>query len=195
MQRVLAFGLVAAAAVGVSATTAQAATTATDTCTTRSTAKKFQPVDGDFADYFTAPSGTFETGASGWTLTGAAVGSGNEPKYVNGFGSKSLKINSGGKAVSPNFCNRYGEQSIRFFYSGSPGARIHLHLDVTNSSTNDWAPLDWEMTVPSSGWAAANGIMMPYLYVEGQENLKITFTAIGGSVVVDDVEIDPFRSI
>ena len=110
-------------------------------------------------------------------------------------GTKSLKISSGGQAVTPTFCNQYGEQSIRFFYSGSAGARIHLHLDVTNSSTNNTSTLDWEVGVPASGWGVANGIMIPNLYANNQENLTVTFRALGGSVQVDDVEIDPFKPL
>ena len=194
-SRALAVSLAGLAGLGVAAPTAGAATTASVPCSARSTAQKFLAVDGDSAQYFTAPSGTFEAGAPDWALTSTQVVTGNEPRYVNGAGTRSLKIGSGGKAVSPIFCNQYGEQSIRFFYSGTAGARVHLHLDVTNSSTNNATTLDWEMTVPSSGWAAANGIMIPYLYAQNQENLRITFTAIGGSVQVDDVEIDPFKPL
>lgn len=195
LRRALALGIVVAAVAGLVSPVAEAATVATVPCTTRTTAQKFLKVDGDWAYYFTAPSGTFESGASGWTLTNASVSTGQEPSTVNGAGTKSLLIQSGGKAVSPIFCDQYGEYSMRFFYSGTPGARIHLHLDVTNTASNMWGPLDWEMTVPASGWAAANGLQLPYLYSQGQENVQITYTAIGGSVRVDDIEIDPFRSI
>jgi hypothetical protein len=98
--------------------------------------------------------------------------------------------------VSPIFCNQQSEPSLRFFYKGSAGARVHLHIDVTNSVSNNVSTLDWEMTVPSNGsWVAADGIMTPYLYSSGTENVQLRFTAINGSVQVDDVEIDPWRTL
>jgi hypothetical protein len=203
-RRALALTAVATAALGFSASTANAATTTSSTssttstiaCATRTTAQKFLAVDGDNNAYFTSPAGTFESGATGWSLTSASVVSGNESRYINGSGqTKSLQIGSGGKAVGPQFCNQYGERSIRFFYKGASGARVHLHIDVSNSSTSNKSTLDWEIGVPSSGWGAANGIMVPDLYSQGYENLQLTFTALGGSVQVDDVEIDPWKTL
>jgi len=176
---------------------ASAATTATVPCTTRTAAQKFLKVDGDTNSYFTAPSGTFEAGTSGWTLGNSAVVTGNELSYVNGAGqSKSLKINSGTTVVSPNFCIQQGEPSLRFFYKGTPGAVIHLHIDVTTSTSNLVSPLDWQMTVPANGsWVAANGLMTPYLNYAGNQNMQLKFTASNGSVQIDDVEVDPWKSI
>lgn len=200
-RRVLMTAAVAGAAVatlvlGVGAPAARAATTPTVGCTTRATAAKFKAVDGDTNAYFTAPSGTFESGATGWALSSASVVLGNEPKYVNGAtNSRSLQVLWGGKAVSPLFCNQYGERSIRFFYKGTAGARVHVHIDVTNCVTDDRSTLDWEATVPLLGWGVANAVMVPDLYSQGYENLQLTFTAVGGAVAVDDVEIDPFKPL
>ena len=153
-------------------------------------------MDGDPNAYFTAPGGTFESGATGWTLSGASVVAGNESRYVNGSGhAKSLQVLWGGRAVSPIFCNQYGERSIRFFYKGTVGARVHLHIDVTNSATDNRSTLDWEAVVPLLGWGTATAIMVPDLYSQGYENLQLTFTAVAGTVVVDDVEIDPFKPL
>ena len=176
---------------------ASAATTATVPCTARTSAQKFLKVDGDTNAYFTAPSGTFESGTSGWTLGNSSVVTGNEPLYVNGSGqAKSLRINSGVTAISPNFCIQQGEPSLRFFYKGTPGAVIHLHIDVTTSTSNLVSPLDWQMTVPANGsWVAANGLMTPYLNYAGNQNMQLKFTASNGSVQIDDVEVDPWKSI
>lgn len=190
-------GLAVLASVAVTgAPAAQAATTATVACTTRTVAQKFLSVDGDTNSYFTAPAGTFESGTSGWSLASAGVVLGNEPRFVNGLtNTRSLQVQAGGKAVSPIFCNKYGERSIRFFYKGTPGARVHLHIDVSNAATDNRSTLDWETTVPLVGWGAASGIMVPDLYSQGYENLQLTFTAIGGAVNVDDVEVDPFKPL
>jgi hypothetical protein len=192
----LAGAAVLAAATGVGAPAAQAATTATVPCGARATAAKFRAVDGDTNAYFTAPSGTFESGTPGWTLSSASVVLGNESRFVNGITHvRSLQVLRGGKAVSPVFCNQFGERSIRFFYKGTVGARVHLHIDVTNSATDNSSTLDWETTVPLLGWGVANGIPVPDLYSQGYENLQLTFSAVGGAVAVDDVEIDPFKPL
>ena len=52
-------------------------------------------------------------------------------------------------AVTPIFCNQTGERYVRFFYKGTAGARIHLFINATNSSTNNRSTLDWEVVVPS----------------------------------------------
>src|ERR687886_323383 len=52
-------------------------------CPTAPTVKAFQAL-GDSSDYFLAPGGSFESGASGWSLTGASVVSGNESSKVHG---------------------------------------------------------------------------------------------------------------
>jgi hypothetical protein len=188
----------AGAALAGWAPAANAATTATVGCSTRTSAQKFRTVDGDSNYYFTAPAGTFESGAPGWSLTNTLIGWGwgNEPYHVNGPGSTSLFVNSAGSALSPIFCNRLGESSLRFFYAGSTRARVHLHIDATSNTGGNLSTLDWEMTVPANGgWAAANGIQMPDLYNGNYENVQLRFTALNGWVMVDDVEIDPWRSL
>lgn len=188
-------GIALGVAVSAGATQAQAATVASVPCGNRTTSQKFKAIDLDLRYYFTAPSGTFENGTSGWVLSNAGVTSGNEPWNVNGGGASSLRIGSGGYAASPIFCNQFGENSLRFFYKGTPGARVHLKMLVTNTNTNNVSTLDWEVVVPLSGWGIAVGVMVPNLYSEGYENLQLTFSALGGTVQVDDVEIDPFNPL
>jgi hypothetical protein len=136
-------------------------------------------------------------GSTGWSLGGGSVVAGNESWSINGTGqSTSLTIDSGGTAVSPIFCNQKSEPSIRFFYKGSSRPRVHLHIDVTDTTTHQVSPLDWEMTVPGNGSrASANGIMTPYLYTQSTENGQLRFTASSGSVQIDDIEIDPWRAL
>jgi hypothetical protein len=196
--RAVAFVAVAGAALAVGAPAASAATTATVGCTTRTVAQKFQSVDGDSSNYFTAPGGTFESGAPGWSLTNTWLGSGwgNEPYHVDGACSSLLYLNSGGSALSPIFCNRLGEGSMRFFFAGGAGARVHLHIDATSNTGGNVSTLDWEMPVPDKGgWVSYKGIQMPNLYSGNYENIQLRFTAINNWAVIDDVEIDPWRSL
>ena len=59
---------------------------------------------GDGNDYFGFANNGFENGSSGWSLSGASIGSGNEPWGVNGGGRSSLSIGPGGTASSPRVC-------------------------------------------------------------------------------------------
>src|SRR5579862_8010530 len=59
---------------------------------------------GDGNTYFGFANNGFESGATGWGLSRASVGSGNEPWYVNGSGDSSLSIAPGGTASSPRVC-------------------------------------------------------------------------------------------
>ena len=60
-----------------------------------STSQVFSPW-GDNDQYFGFTNNGFESGTSGWTVSGAAVVKGNEPWHVNGAGSSSLAIGPGG---------------------------------------------------------------------------------------------------
>lgn len=119
--RAAAFLAVAGTALALGVPSANAATTATVGCTTRTVAQEFVAVDRDAKYYYTAPGGTFENGAPGWTLSNATVGAGlgNEPFHVNGAGNSLLKIRAGGSAKTPIFCNALGEGPCA---SSSPAA-------------------------------------------------------------------------
>ncbi len=60
----------------------------------------------DYANYVFAPDGGFESGASGWALSGGARAvSGNESFYVHSKLDKaSLSLPSGASATSPPMC-------------------------------------------------------------------------------------------
>ena len=82
---------------------------------------------GDNAAYSPISGGSFESGAPGWSLTGAQVVSGNESYEVQG-GSHSLAIQRDGVAVSPAFCVSPAEPTVRFFARQTSGS--HAALDV-----------------------------------------------------------------
>src|SRR5579884_354380 len=84
-------------------------------CTPPSGGSQLLKVFGDYSYYVPAPGGTFENGATGWTLNKASVVSGNESYYVNGSGSHSLSIPAGGAAVSQPMCVSTATPWFRFF--------------------------------------------------------------------------------
>lgn len=152
---------------------------------------------GDSASYARVPGGSFESGAPGWSLTQAAVTSGNESYKVAG-GSHSLAIQPDGTAVSPTICVSTATPTFRFFArqtSGSWGV-LNVILQWTDASG---AVHDTTVGALSSGtsWQASPkmllGSALP-LWQAGQTlNVQLVFEPIqsGGAWAIDDVYVDP----
>src|SRR4051812_29133396 len=72
--------------------------------------------------YSLVPGGSFENGASGWTLGTASVATGNESFYVHDRGdSKSLSVPRGGSVTTPTVCVGIDKPFLRFFARSSGG--------------------------------------------------------------------------
>jgi hypothetical protein len=154
---------------------------------------------GDYSSYFGFGNNGFEGGTTGWRLSGASVVAGNEPWYVNGFGSHALSIAPGGTAASPLVCTAIDAPDWRMFAhadgaNGSLRAQIVFFgllgnvtgiLNVTSFDAGgygSWAPT---ADVPSI-------LSLPLLTAYAQ--LRLTSTATSGSWQVDDVYVDPWAS-
>jgi hypothetical protein len=152
---------------------------------------------GDYNSYFGFGNNGFEAGVDGWGLSGASVGSGNEPWYVNGSGSHSLSIGPGGTATSPLVCAALNAPGWRMFAhatgaNGSLRAQIVFYgllgnvtglLNVTSFSPSGYG--SWE---PSADVPSILALPLGTRYAQ----LRLTSTATSGSWQVDDVFVDPF---
>lgn len=152
---------------------------------------------GDDASYFGFANNGFESGTSGWSLSGAGVVSGNEPWSVNGAGSSSLSIGPGGSASSPRVCTALLVPDWRLFArsngaNGTLRAQIVFYgllgnvtglLNVASFGPSGYG--SWEPTshVPSL-------LSLPIATVSAQ--IRLTSTATSGTWQVDDVFVDPF---
>ena len=153
----------------------------------------------DVANYFLAPGGDFESGASGWSLTGgAAVADGNEPWNVTGGGSSSLRLPAGSSATSPAICVGIEHPTIRFFEKSS-GASLgsSLRIEVV---FEDAAGNQHDLTIgreTRGGWEVTPAYLvvanlLPLLPGE-QTAVAFRFTPEGtGSWQIDDVHVDPY---
>jgi hypothetical protein len=153
---------------------------------------------GDLNSYYAVPNNGLENGSIGWTLGyGASVGSGNEPWYVGGAGSRSLVLKGGASAFSPPACINLLDPHARAF-AKSNGANAGLRvqvifygllgntlgiLNVAEQNSGDFA--DWQPTgnIPS---ALALPIATAYFRV------KFTSLASSGTWQVDDLFVDPW---
>jgi hypothetical protein len=186
-----------AALVVAPATTASAATVLP--CTTRATTTPFTPW-GDSNAYFTLPGATFESGTSGWSLAGGArVTSGNEPwKVVSGPNVSSLSLPAGASASAPSMCIATAEDSMRLFYRAPGISTAYLRVTIHVTSGVNVADNTYSIGGGTAGWALSERIMVPDIRDRsGQQTVTIKFDQVGTKAAwqIDDVEIDPWRSL
>lgn len=151
---------------------------------------------GDDAIYSLLPGSSFESGASGWSLTNAQVVEEAGPVGESG----ALAIEPGGHAVSPAFCVSSEYPSFRFFarrLTESPGGgslRVSLLwtdlLGVHHTTTVATLTPGTEWTLsPVLELARALPLWMPAFTLQ----VQLEFQAKGADGwAIDDVYIDPY---
>jgi hypothetical protein len=159
---------------------------------------------GDLNPYFPVENGGFESGSSGWSISGgAAVESGNESYFVGApTDAHSLAIPNGARAESPATCVALGENSVRLFVksSGTGPSSLHVQAFVQNPMTGIVLStgFDVDANAATRDWSPTSTFEVPNLLggIVGVQNLTLVFTARGSSAVswsIDDVYVDPFK--
>jgi hypothetical protein len=131
-SRIAALGLlVLTAALGALGATTAPAHAALGVACPSPTSKAFAPWN-DFANYSYAPNGGFESGSSGWSLTGSArVVGGNSPFYAHAKNERySLSLPSGSSATSPPMCISLFSSKMRFFTANQGSSTSRLKVQV-----------------------------------------------------------------
>jgi len=156
----------------------------------------------DIANYQPAPDGGFEAGAKGWNLEGAATVAGNEPYAVGGAADDSaLRLAAGGSATTPTFCVGIEHPTARFFAKRVGGSLLStLRVDVR---FEDSLGVTRELPI---GLVALNGgswqPSLPMLLVANllpllpgdHTPVQLRFVPQGGgSWLIDDVYVDPYK--
>lgn len=155
---------------------------------------------GDYNSYFGFGNNGFESGSYGWKLSGgASVVSGNEPWYVNGFGSHSLSIPAGATASSPLVCTALDAPDWRMFAhsagaNGSLRAQIVFYGLLGNITgilnVTSFSPDGYTTWTPSSDVPSILSLPLATTYAQ----LRLTSTATSGTWQVDDVFVDPWAN-
>jgi hypothetical protein len=155
----------------------------------------------DPANYVLAPSGTFEQGSSGWTLSGnASVVSGNESFYVHAAGeSSSLSLPSGSSATSDSMCVGIEHPTLRIFARNSGSLLSTLKVEVLFEDAGGAVrALPIGLLVAGSQWqpSAVMPIIVNLLPLLPGERTAVAFrfSASGGKWKIDDVYVGPYRS-
>ena len=154
---------------------------------------------GDNNAYCAFPNLGFESGKTGWTVTGStSVASGNEPWHVSGSGTHSLQLGPGATARSASLPVSLLDPWIRFF-ARSAGANGSLRVQVVFHGLlgNLTGILNFGTLSPSgySSWQptqrVSSALALPLLTSTAQ--VVLTSEARSGSWQLDDIYLDPCK--
>jgi hypothetical protein len=200
--RLVAAALTSAAAMALVAAPSASAGLLVQSATNCTTPPLEQPFSrwSDNSSYVLAPQGSFESGATGWSLNRGYVDSGNESYYVRGKSdSHSLKISSGGNALTSTMCVGLDKPTLRFFARSSGGLLSLSTMAVSvrfETSLGLVAELPIGVVLPNTSWQPT--LPMPILasllpLLPGQQTpVQFRFTPVGSSSWwIDDVYVDP----
>jgi hypothetical protein len=151
---------------------------------------------GDNAWYYPVPNQGFESGSTGWTVSGASVVSDNEPWTVGGSGSHALSLGSGGTATSAPTCISLLAPHVRLFADGSRATgALQVQVLFRGLTGNLLGVLNYGTFRPGDykGWqpsADVNSLLgLPLL----TSSVQVKFTSLGGTWRIDDLYVDPLR--
>jgi hypothetical protein len=152
---------------------------------------------GDTADYALAPGGDFESGAAGWTLSGAAaVADGNETFAVGSGGTHSLALPAGSSAVSAPMCVDASYPFFRVFARNTGNAKAAMKVDVLFLDAKNKVQSSASGTITAGGtWQPTSQLKIGVAFAgEGAAPIAFRFTPQGkdGAWSIDDVYVDPF---
>jgi len=175
---------------------ARAALINTDACDSAALSQPFAQFN-DSNVYKLISGGSFEKGASGWTLShGASIVSGSEPFGATGsVGASSVYLPAGASVTSPFTCVDAAYPTFRFFARNNgllssvlvsvvykPLLGLPLAVPVGPVAlTTKWAP-----SAPMLTASVLTGILSG-----GTAPMAVRFTALTGSSQIDDVFVDP----
>jgi hypothetical protein len=175
---------------------ARAALITTDACDNAALSQPFAQWN-DSNEYKLIPGGSFDHGASGWTLShGASIVSGSEPFGATGsVGASSVYLPAGASVTSPFTCVDAAYPTFRFF------ARNNGLLSTVLVSVVYKLPLLGAVAVPvgpvalSPNWNPSlpmlTASVLTGILHGGTAPMAVRFTALTGSSRIDDVFVDP----
>ncbi len=145
---------------------------------------------GDSSSYFAVVGGSFEGGATGWTLAGGASVVPGGDSFVAGSAGSSLSLPAGSTATTPVTCIDLAAPTLRAFASGQGRVNVSALVGAaafpigTISASGGWAPTAAFVNLSN---------LLSILSTSGTVTTQFRFTAASGTVKVDDVFVDPYR--
>jgi hypothetical protein len=180
----------------LSAAPAQAALVSTGACDNATLSQPFASL-GDTNDYKLVPGGSFESGTTGWTLSGGArVVAGSEPYGATGsVGKSSLYLPAGASVQSPYTCVNAAYPSLRLFARNNSLLSTLVVQLVYSNPLLGLVPIPVGVVALSGQWKPSLPMLtasaVPGLLSGGTTQVALRFTALLGSSQIDDVFVDP----
>lgn len=203
LGRTVAAGVTAAIACAAFASPASAGiiTASAQSCDGSTVTQPFSRF-GDNANYKLLQGGSFESGMTGWTLSGGAkVVAGNESYNVGGSGqSKSLILPSGSSATTPLTCVGLAEPTLRLFAKRNSAllglvSTLSVQMQVqTSLGLSAWLPvLPGDLGGGSWHPTAQMPLLANLLTLSATDRtpVRFKFVPLLGSWQIDDVYVDP----
>jgi hypothetical protein len=168
-----------------------------------STSKKVFAPWGDSANYARLLNNGFESGTTGWVMSGGAkVVSGNESFKVGGTGdSRSLLLPAGSSAYSATVCFKLGDWHMRMFARnvGSSTGKLRVQVIVPSLLGGLLTILDGGTFSSSGSWAPSprmNLLLSNVTSLLGTRAVAFRFAPVGTGAAyqIDDVYLDPWKS-
>jgi hypothetical protein len=152
---------------------------------------------GDYRNYTFGTNGGLESGGTGWSLSGGRVVPGNESYYVHSALDRySLSLPAGSSALTPKLCMGTTSTVMRFFVRSSDGGSVRVEVVLRNLLGQVLGILQVSKLSPGTSWQPGPPILNldSLLGLLGVSSVQLKFTALSGSVLVDDVYVDPWAS-
>jgi hypothetical protein len=149
----------------------------------------------DNALYTLAPDGDLEAGAAGWTLAdGASVADESSLLQLGAdLGAQSLSLEPGASATTPAFCVERGFPGFRFAARSAGARRGILRVQVLYGAGRKSKKTG--RIRAASAWTVTRKLSLAqgrFRIKRGESaNVRLKFTASRGTVLVDDVYVDP----
>ncbi len=188
-------GLVALAAVAISAPTAGASGSLLGLSNDCGTASQPFAQFGDYRSYTFGANGGLESGGTGWSLSGARVVSGNESYFVHSkYDRYSLLLSTGNSAYTPKLCMGTTSTTLRFFVRSGDGGKVRVQVVLRNLLGSVLGIVQIADLSPGSSWQPGPSILNldSLLGLVGVSSIQLKFTELSGSVQIDDVYVDPW---
>jgi hypothetical protein len=195
-------GLVVLAALGLLAAAPAPASPATSTssCNYGAASHPFSAW-GDVASYTLVPGGSFEGGATGWTLAGGArVVSGNESFYArSALDRYSLALPAGSSATTAPFCVSLVRPTIRLFVAngGSSTSKLRVRVVYRSLLGGILGTLDGGTIAARPSWNASPVMLATLNAPLGTTSAQFVFTPADstGAWRIDDLYVDPWVNV
>jgi len=152
---------------------------------------------GDYRYYTFGTNGGLESGATGWSLSGARVVSGNESFYVHSHSDvSSLSLPAGSTAYTPKLCMGTTSTVMRYFVKGSSDGSVRVEVVLRGLLGQVLGVFQVSRVSTDSSWQAGPPVLNldSLLGLLGVSSVQLKFTTLSGTAQIDDIYVDPWAS-